>query len=220
MVLDKQANLCDLLNRDANPLSFAVEYGSCENDWDVLAVYESTPPRSEIVIGKLDLLAIGIGDLAQMVRFLDPTVTEPLLTGQPIAGEERAFVAAGALLRETKIEWPVVRHLLCRSQVAYENALACLQSASADSPDTLARAFWSNLSWAVSLREFARYYAKRTGVDNAVISLLELVSVLPKPTHSMWQRIQRSKRTNSLHGAEDTLRELDRQVLGIVEDCL
>jgi hypothetical protein len=219
MALDKQANLCDLLNRDANPLSFAVQYGSCENDWDVLAVYESTPPRSEIIIGKLDLLAIGIDDLAQMVRLLDPTVTEPLLTGQTIAGEERAFVAASDLLRETKIEWPVVRHLLRRSQVAYENALACLPSALADAPD-MARALWSNLSWAVSLREFARYYAPRTGVGNAVISLAELVSVMPKPVKDLWQPIQTSKQADNLRDAEDILHAFDRQILGIVEVCL
>ena len=198
--------LTELLQSADNPLSFAVEYGSGKNDWDMLAVSGSAPPRNEILIGRLDLLAIGAKTLSTLSGHLDPTISEPLLTGRRVAGDGQEFAEARAALDTVAPQWPAVRHLLRRSHMAYQHAVASLDPSCESSPPSVARAFWSNLSWAVSSREFARYYAQRIGCAGAVTRLEELIPAMPAPVSGLWGCIQDGKRSRSLSAAAEVLR--------------
>jgi len=210
----------ELLSQHDNPLSFAVLYGSGSNDCDILAVYQATPPRAEIIVGKLDMLALGRTELDYLIRRLDPYVTEPLLTGTTIAGADTLFLSERSSLCEIAPDWPAVRHSLCRSQMAYGNALACIQHNQGNPAVFRARSFWCNLSWALSFREFAGYYAFRIGMKGAVVQLADVVAGMSPSTRRLWDHINEGKHSKATNGMETALRMFERVLLQLPRPCI
>lgn len=213
MPLPESATLLECLQSTGAELLFLLEYGSGKNDLDLLAVYQRPPQRNEIIVGRLDLLAIGRDALAHMIRHMEPSVTEPLLTGRLVDGNEGAWRWAQESVRSTVIDWQVIRHLVRGGHVAYGNALACLPSTPADAFDAFARPFWDNLSWALSYHEFARYYSERIDDKDAAIRLSCLVKHMRQPVQSLWRDILSAKQNNSLNHAEAALKRFERLCL-------
>ena len=211
-ILDQPYSLLGLLSDQTNPLVCAVQYGSRMHDLDILAVYEQTPPRAEIMIGRLDLLAVGRAELDILCHSLDPYVTEPLLSGSLFAGSDGELTSARDSLAVVKPDWPAVRRLICRSHDAYANALSQFRRAGQDLPAD-PRAFSSNLSWALSLHHFAHYYSERIGKKGSVACLEDVVATLSEPMRCLWERIHALKSGRSIERMEEVLQSFEKSVL-------
>ena len=160
-------------------LKCAIAYGSGRTDQDVLAVYTHRPPRNEVVCGRLDVLAIGVEDLHCLLNLLDPVVTEPVLTGSLVYGDEQLLLEAQQSLKNVACQWNCIRHLLQRSLCSYQNACSSLTDSHRWDRATL-RLFKTNLSYSISYYYYSKYYTAQLGHDTEAITLAKLVPSLPQ----------------------------------------
>lgn len=142
-------------------IKYLVWYGNLVgNDINVMAVidkrarvrlYES--PKS-----KLDILTIGKDEFRRRLRMLDPIITEPLITGFRLLGDETEF----SLLRSkiflslpfSNKAFPFLKE---KARERLKNAKELLQNSGQEDGDNLLPCL-VNLSWACSYFEFAEYY--------------------------------------------------------------
>lgn len=143
-------------------IKYLVWYGNLGgNDINVMAVidkrarvrlYES--PKS-----KLDILTIGKDEFRRRLRMLDPVVTEPLITGFRLLGDETEFslLRSNTFSRVKGMAEAAAPFLLEKARTRLKNAKELLQACGQENEDNLLLCL-VNLSWACSYFGFAEYY--------------------------------------------------------------
>jgi len=190
-------SLGDLVNGPIGEPIIVVKYGNGSYDIDLLAIYEETPPRSEIITGRIDLLALDIDTLFDLLSKLDPVVTEPLLTGQCIMGDAAQFEQFMRKCCQIFVSPDVISHLHCRAFAAYDSAREFLHIFRNIPQKSLAPqfGFWSNLAWAISYCEFARCYSRSSHQKAAALSLRHLIPQFRSDTKKLWDICKMFKRS-------------------------
>ncbi|MBZ9577700.1 hypothetical protein KJA13_01540 [Patescibacteria group bacterium] len=142
-------------------IKYLVWYGNLRgNDINVMAVIDK---RARVRLyklpkSKLDILTIGKDEFRRRLRMLDPAITEPLITGFRLLGDEREF----SLLRsKTFLSLPLsnkaLQFLKEKARERLGNAKELLQASGQEDEDNLLPCL-VNLSWACSYFGFAEYY--------------------------------------------------------------
>lgn len=168
-----------------------VRYGSDRSggDIDYLAVYDRPQLSSCIILGGLDLWATHTKELDNLASLLDPVVTEPLLTGQVVAGDSAIVERAAQIVNRSAPDTLTSSHLLRRSFRAYLRSIE-LSELSGDSASIYSRDYWSSLSFAISYWSFASEYQLNW---NGVLSLADLIEKMPRPVRELWEHVKESK---------------------------
>ncbi|MFC1606840.1 hypothetical protein ACFL47_02625 [Candidatus Latescibacterota bacterium] len=193
----KNTTLDDLISGPFGKPIFVVKYGSDRNDIDLLAVYKDTPLRNEIITGRIDLLNYDINCMNYLIRNFDPVITEPLLTGQLIMGNEDDYKYYLHKCDNQLIKTEMISYLYHRAISAYDSAYEFLNSFN-DTQQISPSAqfgFWNNLLWAISYREYARYYSKSIQLRTSAVQLQHIVSQLPSDILKLWNFSNKSKRS-------------------------
>ncbi len=146
------------VNGRINPenIKFLIWYGNrIGNDIDLMAVLKKETRVRLYEPSKLDILTIGKDEFERRIKLFDPIVTEPLLTGFLLHGDNNEF---SQLRNETILSLPLskeaIRFLRLKTRERLRNARIRLERGDKDS------LFSSlvNLSFACSYHEFAKYY--------------------------------------------------------------
>ncbi len=146
------------INGRINPenIKFLIWYGNrIGNDIDLMAVLKKETRVRLYEPSKLDILTIGKDEFARRVKLFDPVVTEPLLTGFLLQGDNNEF---SELRSETILSLSLskesTRFLRLKARERLRNARIRLEKGDKDN------LFSSlvNLSFACSYHEFAKYY--------------------------------------------------------------
>ncbi len=152
-------------------IKYLVWYGNLAgNNVNVMAVIDKRRTRvrpCESPKSKLDILTIGKGEFQRRLRMLDPIITEPLITGFLLKGNEVKF---GLLRSNTIISFSRVKEtakaaapfLLEKARARLKNASQLLRASEQRNGDNLFSCL-VNLSWACSYFEFAEYYGNSPG---------------------------------------------------------
>lgn len=171
-------------------LLLLLEYGSRAVDSDFLAVYRRKPATSVVVLGRLDLWAIGHEDFAAAAKRWDPFITEPLLSGNALIETIDLRLSAGRQLLTTPVPLSErVAYLVGRGHESLNRAKSMQADGSWD--DAVARLFWCNVSYAFSYYHFANLYSRLR--PEQPLRLTELIGGLPHNDQELWQTILRQK---------------------------
>lgn len=137
----------------------AVLYGSTSDgrDIDILLVQEEEPPAAVVVSGQLDIYVLSRKTFTWLLDLLDPHVTEPVLTGSVLIGDEGRWRELHDSLENTRGSRDAVWHACRRSLVEYLNAEELHRAAST----LTGRLEWAfqTLSFSISYACFASHYS-------------------------------------------------------------
>lgn len=143
-------------------LLWLLRYGrESGEDSDYLAVYEKQPLTEHVVLGRLDLFAIGRNTLLTRLGLMDPQLTEPILTGSLVAGAKRTFATFQANLLKVRSMPESLGHLLRRSHASYLFALESYDLLCEQRDWGYQRLAAVNLSFAITYHIAAGYYGQR-----------------------------------------------------------
>jgi hypothetical protein len=149
-------------------VDIAIFYGNRKgnNDVDIFLVFKKEMPYGCFKNQKpLDITFIGKSHADLMIKNLDPLITEPLLTGTTIYGEDKAYKSK---LRNSEPNPDVVRYLTEKAKTFYSWSEIFYPSGSYKETA-------NNLRFTISYIIFASYYSK----NNKVITFGELVRLHP-----------------------------------------
>lgn len=137
-------------------VKFLIWYGNrIGNDIDLMAVLKKETKSRLYEPSKLDILMIGKNEFARRIRLFDPMVTEPLLTGFLLQGDDSEF---SQLRSETILSLflskEAIQFLGLKAQERLKNARIRLEKG--DKNNLFSSLV--NLSFACSYYEFAEYY--------------------------------------------------------------
>lgn len=184
-------------------LVFAVQYGSGQNDVDVMAVYELPPFQGQVMLGSLDCFALSKSQLAYLLDRLDPAVTEPVIKGQLLAGSADRLAAFRRTLSVVHRSPDVVRHLVGAAFASYRSAEASVAKLRQAPSEPLFRLFWKNLSWAASYLAYAAFYDRSSGTGP--VSPTELLPQSSADLRAVWKLAQRRSNGPDIQACEDAL---------------
>lgn len=176
-------------------LLFAVRYGSGRHDIDILAVFEPPPLMTNVMLGGLDCLALGVRRLNHLLNHLDPAATEPLLTGELVAGTPAKLEEAKAVMASAERSPFVSAYLFHAACVSFQSAAGTLARVEETPCEPHFRLFSKNLSWAASYLGFAHYYHVSGGCGP--ITLACLLPQLPPVVETLWTLAQTDRRDYS-----------------------
>lgn len=130
------------------------------HDIDVAVVQEGDSASAGVILGRLDLFVIGRRRLELLATMLDPVVTEPILTGKLLFGQQHEWRAWRRRIRATTATDSCIYHCARRSAeelIAADRLLAASQEGG--EPD-YARWAVESLAFSISYLSFARRYTK------------------------------------------------------------
>jgi hypothetical protein len=135
-------------------------YGSrrLDADLDLLVVTPSPSPLVHIELGRLDLLLCPQQELSFLLQYFDPLITEPLLTGSILAEEAGCAARALESLGASSTNPSTTRYLLRRSLEILLDGFAILETFDKSQEEGMLLRALTNLSFALSYREFALFY--------------------------------------------------------------
>ncbi len=143
-------------------LRFVIKYGSesKNSDTDYLAVYKNLYRTQSITAGCLDFWAISENSLEKYIQVVDPFVTEPILTGKIVYGDNDEVYSIIERVSSIEITPEAIRHLIARSFKSFDVACNVVPSDS-NSDQVSNREYWSGLSYSISYWCFAKAYKKK-----------------------------------------------------------
>lgn len=130
------------------------------HDIDVAVVQEGDSASAGLILGRLDLFVIGRRKLELLASMLDPVVTEPILTGKFLFGQQQEWQEWRRRIRAATATDSCISHCARRSAeelIAADRLLAASQEGG--EPD-YARWALESLAFSISYLSFARCYAK------------------------------------------------------------
>ena len=112
---------------DTNELSFLILYGSKRKygDIDLLAINKEGRARERVYTEDLDIIQVTEDDFIERIGLFDIELTEPLLTGEIIIGNENRLEKLKKQLFKQKFSEKASNHLKRKSLEAYNYAIYC-----------------------------------------------------------------------------------------------
>lgn len=144
-----------------NNLIFVVQFGSANprGDIDLCAVLaDKTNLDVHIPSRTIDLCEYEYTDFVQRMRLLDVPITQPMLTGTFVCGDESEFERLRLKLQKQNPTKEVHKYLTNKAEECFERA-DVLSINKKDEEDTLVRVL-INLTYATSYAAFAERYAQ------------------------------------------------------------
>lgn len=168
--MKEKKEIIQKVKEQINPeyIKYLVWYGNLVgNDINVMAVIDKRRTRVcpyESPKSKLDILTIGKDEFRRRLRMLDPIITEPLITGFLLLGDETEFglLRSDTFSRVKGMAKTAAPFLLEKARARLKNASQLLQASGQRNEDNLLPCL-VNLSWACSYFEFAEYYGNSPG---------------------------------------------------------
>lgn len=140
---------------------FLVQYGSPQGvDLDFFAAIED-PVDMTWPLGGVDLHVMSVSRCSDLLRLLDPLVTEPLLTGEFVAGNRERFDDAYSAAHRTKCSKAALFHLVRRGFDELVRTRFWLQEFLSLEHRRFAYGCLTSLSYSCSYVHFARTYSSR-----------------------------------------------------------
>lgn len=143
---------------------FLIRYGSKKNDIDFLVVLNSNTVPLEYRPGTpVDIFPISLKDFYKLAYLFDPLVTEPILTGELLLGNEEELENLKKELFEISPSQEIIDHLKRQSRLWYTYCTCFLKDYKNTSPvcdSNLLLYSLINLTFAISYDYFAQYYSK------------------------------------------------------------
>lgn len=152
------------------------KYGSGDNntDNDYFAIYDSLAQPSNIMLGGLDLWAVGKKELFFLINNVDPFVTEPILTGSVYASYNKELISEiNKSILQVQPTKESISYLIKRSYDSLKFA-KYVNNFEEDSR-MKNRKYWSALSFSITYWQFAKEY---TNNWVKVMTVTELIDSL------------------------------------------
>ncbi len=142
--------------------AFAILYGSAkpDRDLDVMVLDPGFTPAAAVTIGRLDAFVLPYARFRSLLRVLDLVVSEPVLNGRVIIGEEAEWERIARETRGTPAGSDAVLHSAGRSCEEFVKSLALWREYSDTNNQSLLHWLLHSLSFAASYLSFARHYAE------------------------------------------------------------
>lgn len=154
---------------------FVLQYGSrlSGRDRDIVVVQPEVPPSPSSTIGDMDIMVICQQRMESLIEVLDPIVTEPILTGDLVVGDERAWKSMKTRLGATSVNQQCLNHPAKRSLHEYLNATGFLERHSTKRINEFLVWALEDLAYSISFGSFLRHYALSNGRACTLESLIE-----------------------------------------------
>jgi len=153
---------------------YLLYYGNKEgNDIDLLAVVKNDTNLNSYHPGSIDLYEMPYRYFLKALRFFDPTVTEPLLTGDLLIGYSQRLEQRKQEITHFCPSPGAIRFLKRRSQQELENATTFLDKFNQTRHKKYLFFALVDLSFACSYFQFARCYFRNP--HQSVITLRQLI---------------------------------------------
>ena len=168
------------------------KYGSCNKntDNDYFAIYNSLAQPPNIILGGLDLWAIGRKELFLLIDNVDPFVTEPMLTGSIVTSSDEELISdINKTILQVKPTKQSISYLVKRSYDSLEFA-KYVKNVEDDSK-IKNRKYWSALSFSITYWLFAKEY---TNNWVKVMTVSELIDSLKPEIKSFLNLVNFNKR--------------------------
>lgn len=176
-------------------LKLLIQYGSYRSasDRDYFAVYDEDPPTQNMMLGKIDMWAIGQERFFRYIEKLDPFVTEPILTGQVLFDQDQSIAKAKERLDSVTPSNDTFTYLLSRSFEAFLQARLHLINIQEESPFSR-RDYWSTLSFSIAYWAFANRYKNGNEYPLALGYVIQRSPTLLK---KLWKKVTENKAKNN-----------------------
>lgn len=166
--MEKETILKEIFNLiPPESVKFIIHYGNLSGqDIDIFVVLKNSSGYKHIGSNLFDIACVGENSLGKALKYFDPIITEPILTGQIIYGES---------IKNLQREMGLLR--ANRRTVAYlvKCAALCYSWAKQHYLENNPQGAIVTLSFAVSYGYFAEYYNN----NQKVITLAKLIEVFP-----------------------------------------
>lgn len=156
-------------------LIFLVEYGNKKGvDIDLFAVYKEAE-CSNFAVGKIDITRLNLNTYRELILLHDPVVTEPILGGTLLTGNQVLFKSEKKKIRKPSYNPSAVVHLLQKSFDTFSYAKIFLLYYEEKPTIYNLIGTLSNLSYSCSYYYFARHYTQ----EKNVLTFKKLLSCTP-----------------------------------------
>lgn len=174
--------------------TFLLKYGKNElkSDIDLCLLIPDAQSVNNFTFGKLDLLVINMSLCLDLIVKLDPIVTEPLLTGNLIMGNENDFLSIKQKLIDTKPNDEAVRHLVLRTFETLLSAETFFNYYLNDNNLENLKKSFNNLAFSISYASFAKHYNSKERISTLDELINEQLIELP----DFWKYRNRIKDKN------------------------
>lgn len=195
--------LNELKGDSSNPLHQLYLYGSQlkGSDIDLFAITKKKPLQQYIIIGKVDIYFQSMDDFYDKINKLDTLVTEPLLTGKLLFGDENEHSYLIKKLINTKICSEHLTYLMSCSFNEYLNSLSFRKQFEFDNSTNSLLWGLVNLSYAYSYFHFAKYYSSVS--TQSAVTLSKIINdSFSKEIDSLIKALKEFKHKNDSISAE------------------
>jgi len=188
----RRALTCLLGENSVQKGTFAILYGSAkpDRDLDLMLLDAEFTPVSSLTIGHLDVFVLSHARFKALLGVLDLVVTEPILTGKVILGQEAEWERIGRETRCTPAGSSAVLHSAARSCEEFIKSLALWQEYSDTNDPSLLRWSLHSLSFSASYLSFARHYAEPIAYPCTLAELRESGQLLLPDFWAYWDSVK------------------------------
>lgn len=178
-------------------LELAIWYGSRDprSDVDLLLVCAESEVQ-RFAVGRLDLIALASAELLQRIRLLDPVFTEPILTGELVAGSAEALARYRHEIAHTPVARSALDYLDMQSFRRMSHAIELAAGYDYSGDVAFLRRAADEAAWAHSYRAFATAYRERQARPFSFEDLRSVSSCTPAFEKAMRARELGSRREN------------------------
>lgn len=196
---------------DDNSPKLVVHYGSRlkNSDIDLLVVLDKKPFTNYFVVGNYDIFQFDEQHIDDLIRLLDPLITEPLLTGKPLPNYFEAFNKYSKTLKSVNPSGDTISHLLRSGIREFNNALQFSLMIN-DQCDFFV--FVNALSFAISYLAFARHYLSNPKL--ATLEELSKQSTALKWIQNLKKEIKKGKVEMSFDLKKECIQRTERFFVG------
>lgn len=156
-----------------------IKYGSSlrdpttADDIDYVAVYPAEETRSNLQLADFDIMRLTVPELDRYCRLLNPIYgTEPVLTGDCVAGDSSILEDRAAAIRETSPGQSHVTHLLSRAFEGFRDCMNALRDGGYGHAATrlsFVASYWLFATWYATGRPPATYERVKESTTSAPV---------------------------------------------------